>query len=179
MPDALEGQPAFPEVKKVQLQQAVETCRAQLTLLVQILIALVIADVSVTGYAVNSRSSALLGIGAVLPLSMLFVGWTVSRLTIPFLYTAVRLEADFNAGDGLVTTFLSFTESVTYIHEMQSIAKLEDAAVRVERLKHLAIPHLTRNGRIRGRFLLMLIAAAHVCASTSLSLWFGWPVFGK
>jgi len=114
-----------------------------------------------------------------LPLSMLFVGWTVSRLTIPFLYTAVRLEADFNAGDGLVTTFLSFTESVTYIHEMQSIAKLEDAAVRVERLKHLAIPHLTRNGRIRGRFLLMLIAAAHVCASTSLSLWFGWPVFGK
>ena len=45
---------SLPELTKLQLQQSVETYRVQLSLLVQILAVLVVADATVVGYAINN-----------------------------------------------------------------------------------------------------------------------------
>lgn len=56
------------DLERLQLQQAVETYRAQLSLMVQILTILVIADITLVGYAVTAKSAVIVAIGTAFPL---------------------------------------------------------------------------------------------------------------
>jgi hypothetical protein len=51
-----------------QLDQAIQTYRSALTVLVQIMTVLIVANVTVWGYAINYKIAGMIFIGAVFPL---------------------------------------------------------------------------------------------------------------
>src|ERR1017187_8581568 len=77
------------EITKLQLQQAVETYRAQVTALGQIFTALVIGDVTMLGFAAQYKLAILVASAGGFPLTMLFLFLIFARLSIPVLATAV------------------------------------------------------------------------------------------
>lgn len=164
----------------MQLQQAIETYRTQLTLLIQILTILVVGDVTVTGVALNTKVAAAIGLGAVFPLAMVYVGSSVFRLSIPLIYCAVRIETIHSRDrtGGLMSTFIAFTQSAGYLREMQAIARDESLESQTKRLKKIKAPAI-RASIISGRLIMFGLAILHVVVAAVLCVKFGWPLFGK
>lgn len=164
-----------PEFVGLQIEQAMETYRTQISLLIQIMIVLVIADVTVVGYSISTQISGILLIGSLFPIMILYAIYTIHRKMLPALYTAVSLEHRYGGSDvdWLASTFLSTTISTEYVATLKTISSIQDPIERIERLRGVPIVFLG-SGKGVTRIALILVAIGQVIAPVILSLSFGW-----
>lgn len=163
------------EFDRLQFTQSMQTYRAQFTLLVQIATVLVIADVTIVGYAITERIASLLLIGALFPLGILYSIYAVYRLTLPVVYTIISLENKYGGlnANRFASTFLAFIRSPEYVDTLRSIGSVGDPWERIERLRHVSLPHLG-SGKGIGRAMLISVMLGQIAASIVLAMFFNW-----
>jgi hypothetical protein len=171
------------EIVRLQLQQALDTYRTQMTLLVQISTVMVIADCTVLGYSLANKSPAALVVAGVFPLFIRYIIEIVGRLSIPILYSAVNIEQRYGVRgvDSLAATFLSFTSSPEYVQKLCNIASTSGPNGFMERVSQLRVlprPRLGGGGHLVTRGL-MVIALGQIGAGLILHFAFGWPMLGN
>lgn len=144
------------EFVKLQLQQAVDTYRAQLSLEIQIWTVLVLGNASIFGYAVAQKLAGVIWVGIIFPITMRAVGSVVRRTTIPILATAVEIEEKYCEPTirGLVSTFIATSVSPVLLQQLRLAANAEAS----ERMKILTaaqdMPHIIgRNSGTRAALL--------------------------
>lgn len=167
------------EFVKVELEQALETFRTQLSLLVQIVTILVIADATVVGFAVSTQIAGILLIGPLFPIMIIVITSIVFRLAKPVVYTAVSLEHKYGdrSAAWLASTFLSSTVSTEYVAQLKEISSVQDSAERMRRLRSVPAPSFGGTDVRVTRVALIVIAVGQVIAPVVLSLCFGWRLF--
>ena len=163
------------EFARAQFELSVETYLTLLKLLVQMVTVLVLADVTVLGYAITQKISSVLLIGSVFPLMILFHLYVIRRFTMPVVYTAVSLEqrlGDFG-GDWLFSTLMGFTQSAEYIDRLRDISLIEDHAEKIQRLHKMPLPRIG-SGKHIGKLAVATVAVAQIVASMILTVFFNW-----
>jgi hypothetical protein len=166
------------EFAKVEIEQAMETFRVFMSLMIQMITLLALADVTIVGYAVSTQISGILLIGALFPVLVVFVLNRVSRLTFPPIYTAVSLEQKYggDSSDWLASTLLANTISAEYIEKLKKISVIQDNTERIKQLRSVAQPLVgSSKGLTRG--VLILVAIAQVLAPIVLTAFFKWRLF--
>lgn len=168
------------EFARAQLQQAVETYRVQLSLLVQICTVFVVADAATVGYGLQQKFAGALWVGLVFPVAMLMVLRLIIQLTIPVLATAVSIETKYKETDlgGLISTFVAVTISHEFLEQLRSAGMLNTEPGRAKALANLRKPYLFVGGRSLKRLLLLIIIGQAV---VPILLWqfAGWSLLSK
>jgi hypothetical protein len=166
------------EFARLQYEQAIETVRSLLTLLIQIITVLVVADATVVGYAVTTQISGILFIGALFPLMVVYVMYLMFRLIAPVMYTAVNTEHRYPElhSHWLVSTLLSVFLSTTYVTKLQKIGSIQEPAERIEQLRKVPSPFMG-SGRKITRMVLVLVALGQAVAPAILTPLFHWRLF--
>lgn len=171
--------PSEPEVEfvRLQLEQALETYRTQFSLMIQVATVLVIADVTIVGYAISARIAGILLIGAIFPTIILGIMHSAGKWMLPIIYNAVSLESKYGGAniDWLASTLLSTIVSTEYVDRLRSISSIRNADERIAQLRRVPEPLL--GIRSKTRLTLILIAIGQVIAPAILSLVFGWRLF--
>jgi hypothetical protein len=165
----------FPEFSKAQLQQAIETYRTQLTLMVQIQSVLVAGNATVIGLAISSKNAGVFLLGAFFPALIAYMGRGILRLTIPIISTAVSIEDRFGQHDSdtVIKTFLAYAVSPEYVQEVVKTTRTEaDWSKRMEHLRLLPLPLLGVT-----RWILLLAFLFQICMPFALTRIFGWKWF--
>jgi hypothetical protein len=165
------------EFARTQFDQAVETFRTQISLIIQIATVLVVANATVVGYAMSQRTSGILFVGILFPIIILFLADTIFRSTVPIIYTAVSLELEYGNGgsDWLASTFLAFIAPAKYVEKLKAICSIENDDERAKQLRSLASPLFGKRSRMK--LTLIMIAFLELIAPLILYLVFGWPLF--
>jgi hypothetical protein len=166
-----------PEFIKIQFQETIELFRSQLTMLVQAGTFLLLADVTVIGYAMNTRIAGILCIGALFPIMLWFLVTRVNQLMLPVLFTALSLEHRYGdrEGDWLASTFLSTLVSPDYPEQLRRLTSIADPIERLTQLRRFPGPLTTKLGPLPPIFLVG--AVGHLVLPVILSLFFNWRVF--
>jgi hypothetical protein len=158
---------------QLQMTQAIETFRAQLSLLIQILTVLVISDVTILGFAFSSQISGVILVAAIVPLIMIIIVTKISRYMIPVIYTALTLEVKIGKGkpDYLVSTFLSSVVSAKFTKELYEISLVRGYDERIERLRKIRLSMFDKKS---SRYLLLIFSLLQVLVSILLNSIFNW-----
>jgi len=166
---------ALLEFERLQFEQSIETYRAHMKLLIQVITALVVANVAVVGYAIRERIASIVLISGLFPLTVWLLSYIVFRLSFPLFYTMISIEGkyDDDGPDWLMSTFLAFTRSPEYIMKLRSVSSITGLERRMEELRSMPLPWLG-SGKGIGRILLLLVALIQVGVSVVLVLFFNW-----
>lgn len=161
---------------KSQLEQAFETFRVQFSLLTQVASVLVLADVTVIGYAISTKNAGILLIGALFPIIIRRVAQFASKLMLPVIYSAVSLETKYGGAgeDWLASTFLGVL-SIEYIEELKSISTIQDTHQRMAKLR--LSPLILFGKGSKTRLILLLVTLSQIIAPVVLFLFFNWQLF--
>lgn len=166
------------EFVRMQVEQAMETVRAEFTLLVQVVTALLLANVTVAGLALSTQSAGLLLLGFLFPTMILYTLYRIDRALLPVAYTAVNLEAKYGEKntDWLVSTFIAMLSSAEAIGMLKEIGAEQDYTQRITRLRKARVPILA-TGRGIASIALAIVALAQLVAPFILVLAFQWTFF--
>lgn len=82
------------EALRIELQEAITTFRAQITLLVQIAGVIATADALLLGYGFAQRQSAIFLVASLLPVVLSVVGLEFTKYALPVIYVAMKIEDD-------------------------------------------------------------------------------------
>ncbi len=167
------------EFARLQLEQAIATYQTQLSLLVQIITVLVIADATVVGYAISTQIAGILLVGPLFPLIILVISRIIFKLSLPTIYTAVSIEQKYGSAsaDWLASTFVSTIISPDYLNRLKTIALIQDPSDRIKQLKNTPAPSFKGTGAGITKLMLVLIILGQVIAPFILSSYFGWRIF--
>jgi hypothetical protein len=167
------------EFARLQLGQAITTYQTQLSLLVQIITILVIADATVVGYAISTQIAGILLIGPLFPIMIFVVSRIIFKLSLPTVYTAVSIEQKYGNtnGDWLASTFVSTTISPDYLNRLKTIASTQDSSERIKQLRSAPAPSFKGPGTGITKLALVLIMLGQIIAPFILSSYFGWRMF--
>lgn len=161
------------EIPKLVLQQAIETYRVQMTLLIQLITVLVLANVTLIGYAFTSKFGGLLLVGPLFPSMIYCAVRTVFRLSTPIVYAAVTVEQECPPGcDTLMATFLGFAINAEYVEQLRAISRTSDFSERMQQLRELRTPVLRGPWIIRAS--LAVVAIGQPIMAFVTVTWFGW-----
>lgn len=101
------------ELDKLQLQLAIDTYKAQYTLLVALVTALVGADVTFLGYAIRDQNGWICLLGLFFAFAVFAVRRIVYEAMLPVIFTAISIESKYSERSdepmGLMTTFVSMS----------------------------------------------------------------------
>lgn len=133
---------------------------------------------TVVGFAISTQTSGILLIGSLFPIMILCIAYSVFRMMVPVIYTAISLEYKYGASNTyfLATTFLSVTISTEYVDELKSISTIQNPVERIRELRGVVRPLLGSGSRIV-TVALVLVAFGQVIAPIILSLFFDWQFF--
>jgi hypothetical protein len=167
------------EFVRLQYQQAMETYRTQLNLLIQIATVLVVADATVVGYAISTQIAGVLFVGLIFPLALMFINRLIFRFTLPVIYVAISLERKFGSDniDWLATTFISDVVSPAYAASLRLISSITNPVQRIRELRKMSSPEFRPKIRLIGTSTVIAIAIGHIIAPIVLSQYFGWKLF--
>jgi hypothetical protein len=167
------------EFVRLQYQQAIETYRTQLSLLVQIITVLVLADATVAGYAITTQIASVWLIGPLFPIMILVVSVIVFRLMAPILLTAVSIEKRYQADNisWLASTFISAAVSPQYLNQLRDISYITDAEEVTRRLNLLPRPTFSATGSRFTWIALVVLAAGQVLVALACWLFLGWRLY--
>ena len=100
----------YPELEKLEPEQAISAYRAQYAQFVQMTTVLIVANVTIIAYAATTKIAGILFIGAIFPILMFYTHNRTNKMMLPMLYTAIGLENKYGKGssDWLITTLLSY-----------------------------------------------------------------------
>jgi hypothetical protein len=174
-------QPAgISEFAKVQLQQAVDTFRAQLSLIVQICVALIAADAATIGYAIQQKFGAALWVGLFFLVAMIVAIRAILRMTIPIVAIAIAIETRHRdpAISGLLSTFVAVAVSEkSLLEQIRLASQLPSEPERWQALMKIEMPVLF-GGHVT-RYLLYSMIVAQAVAPFLLRYFANWGLVGK
>jgi hypothetical protein len=161
-----------------QLEQTSESYRQIITLTSQIITVLLVANVTLVGYAMSQQIAGILLITPIFPLGIIATVLINARSAVPLVYTFVNLERKYGRGqaDWLGKSFFSFITSERYVEKLLEIGSLPDWQERLARLRKSPLP-IVGSGRGLGRASVALIALAQVVAAFVLWYFFDWRMF--
>jgi hypothetical protein len=121
-----------------EITEALMSYRTSYTLLTQFITVLLIANVSILGFAFDSHNSALFFLGSICPIIILFIRLKVGQRMLPIIYTAFHLEQKLCKEniDLLSTTYIETAFSSSY-KPLQRINYLETHEERMKELKKI------------------------------------------
>lgn len=160
------------EFANLQFEQAIETLRAQASLLTQMIVVLVIANATLIGYAIGTQISGFLFIGPLFSFMILHLTNVMFKAAIPILYIAVSIEGRYGGcqGDWGVSAFLSTLYSPDYVAELRKIDSIQDPVKKFRQLRNISLPQRLSITRI----VFFLLALGQVVAPLILYYFFGW-----
>lgn len=168
------------EFLRQQLDQAIQSYRSALTVLVQIMTVLIVANVTIWGYAINYKTAGLIFIGAIFPLLTIYLFSLVGRLLSPIVFTAYHAEKQLGrASDtALMRLGISVLSGEKFISQLE---KISQAAGRTEQLAELRKLKFTILGQRQGivNAILLAISILQLIAPLLLSYFIGWPIFER
>jgi len=134
--------PVDPYFIRLQIEQSMETYRAQFSLLVQVLTVMIVGDITVIGYGVNARSAGVMLVGALFPILGIYITYRVNKLMMPVIYTAVTLEQKLGKeeADWLASTFVATVSSLELVNTMKQIGQEHDPSERLKKLRRVKLP---------------------------------------
>lgn len=166
------------EFSKLELQEAINTFRTGLSVLVQIVTVLVVANVSILGYAISYKMTGIIFLGALIPLLIIVITRMVSNLLVPAVYTAYAIEkhAGQSQHDNLMQIGITVLSSPDFIQKLDEISQQDGLAARAESLRDLNFSLLgTQKNLI---FLILgLISLLQLLIPFILSSIYHWPMF--
>jgi len=169
----------FGEFIRSEIEQAIETYRSQFAQYVQVLTVLLLADITLIGYALSTQSSGVLLIGVVIPITILYHLYNFSKFMLPALYTAISLEQKYGGRgeDWLATTLFSTAISTEIFRKLEKISTEHSHYQRMSDLRRIKMPPIGGSGRGLSRAFLVLAALGHVIAPIVLTAFFNWRLF--
>ncbi|MBN8654968.1 MAG: hypothetical protein J0M11_04460 [Anaerolineae bacterium] len=168
------------EILNLQLTQAMETYRSQLSLLVTIITVLVVANATVVGYALTTQIASIFFIGSLFPIGILVVARIIFGLSLPVIYTAVNIEKNYVNlidMDWLASTFISVTVAPEYYDKLIQISLMKNRAERIKELRKMPRPSFKGKGRRFIKIALFVVIAGQIIIPFALSAYFGWRLF--
>jgi hypothetical protein len=168
------------EFLRQQLGQAIQSYRSALTVLVQIMTVLIIANVTIWGYAINYKTAGLIFIGAIFPLLTIYLFSLVGRLLSPIVFTAYHAEKQMSreSDSSLMRLGISVLSGEKFISQLEKISDMESRPERLEKLRKLNFLILGHRQGIANS-ILVLISILQLIAPFLLSSLFGWPIFER
>jgi hypothetical protein len=128
----------FEDFERSQWQQAIETFRVQIQLLVQWCSIMMIADVTLVGYAITQRTGITIAVGAIFPLTMVTMIRRFERHARPIIYTALTIEdANSEGVDGVATAYASSSAGPEYVECIRDAGRRATEAERMQALRSL------------------------------------------
>ncbi|MCA9742236.1 hypothetical protein KC734_11890 [candidate division KSB1 bacterium] len=127
------------EFAKLELQEAINTFRTGLSVLVQIVTVLVVANVSIIGYALSNKMSGVIFLGTLIPLLIIVITKMVSRLLIPAVFTAYSVEKSFGetGHESLMRIGLSVLSTAAFLKQLDDIEAKSALKERATGLREL------------------------------------------
>lgn len=167
-----------PEFLRQQLDQAINTYRSGLTVIVQIITVMIVANVSVWGYALNYKIGGMLYLGAIFPLLIFYLIKLVGRLLAPSIYTAYQVEKMLSGSDRefLMRTGISVIADRNLIKTLNELTNLESGEERIKRLRDLRLDILGERQFIV-YIILFFISGIQLAAPIFLARMYNWPIF--
>jgi hypothetical protein len=161
-----------------QLQQSQDAYRLVITLTSQFITVLVVANVTLIGYAISQRVAGILLVGPIFPAGIIVAVLVGRRSALPIAYTVVNLEYKYGrrAADWLGSTFVSIFVNAAYVDELLEVGRIADFHERMARLRKMRGP-LVGSGRGIVRASMILVALVQAAAAIVLWLYFGWRMF--
>mgnify|MGYP005725322691 CR=1 FL=1 len=166
------------EFLRQQLDQAINTYRSGLTVLVQIITILIVANVSVWGYAINYKIAGAAYLGALFPFLVIYLSGLVSRLLKPSIYTAYHAEKELNPGDKdyLMRVGISVISNQEFLNALDEIPNIESYPERVEKIRELKFSILGEQ-KIIAYTILGVLSLIQGLAPVFLAQTYGWRIF--
>lgn len=165
------------EFENLQLAQAMETYRAQLSLLVSIITVLVVANATVVGYAISTQIASIIFIGPLFPIGVLVVTRIIFALSLPVIYTAINIESKHESAvevDWLASTFISVVVAPDYYDRLVKICSIGNRDKRIEELRRMPVPSFKGNGGRFVKIVLFIVIIGQIILPIVLSAYFGW-----
>jgi hypothetical protein len=161
-----------------QLQQHVESYRMVITLTVQLMTVLVLANVTLVGYAISQQIAGILLFGPIFPIGIIATVLMVGRAALPIIYSFVNLERKYGGDriDWLGKTFFSFLVSPKFVQRVLEIGMLPNWPQRYAQLRKLPLA-IVGTGKGIIRVCLGVIALAQIAAALVLWYYFDWRMF--
>lgn len=161
---------------KQQLEQAIRAGLEQITLLIQILTVLAVANVTIVGYAIDKKSGGILFVGGFIPIAAMYILYRGAKFIVPIVYSAAILEDKLGMDKKglLVSTFIEYAISPEYLLELKDVVNIVDSKERISELQRISSP------RIRSRrfnVILGFISCVQFVSPFYLSFYYGWKLF--
>lgn len=168
------------EFLRQQLDQSIQTYRSGLTVLVQIMTVLIVANVTVWGYAINYKISGIIFVGAIFPLLSIYLIYLVGRLLTPVVFTAYHVEKQLGREnhDYLMRLGISVLSGEMFISQLETIGEIKSRPEQLERLRKLKFSILGHRQGIANT-ILVLICILQLIAPVLLSYYVRWPIFER
>jgi len=159
-----------------QIDRATSTFMDQFKLVIQIVTALVVANITILGYAIGTKTAGMIYAGALVPITIIYVLYVASQFMTPIIYTAVNLENKYSQkkNDFLISTFLSYVLSRDYLNSLNKISTIENPDERFRKLRKLGFPIFNRRSF---QIALLILSLEELVLPFLLHYYFGWQYF--
>ena len=168
------------EFIKSQYNQAFEVLRLQINLFIKVSTILVVADVSLIGYAMNQHSAGIVAIGMIFPLVILATISLLGKTLIPVMFTILRIERAFSVGDHnwLGTTYFAFVISEDFKKDLERILEIQNSSSQFYELRKIDPSSIASLVGITSLFhwLIILAAIGQLVSAGILFYFFHWPL---
>ena len=163
------------DITKTEYEQAILIIRDIFTHQANISTVLLVANVTVIGYAISEQISGIILVGAIFPLMIIVSSWTSSRKLVSPIYTAYSIEKKYGGNylGRLLTTSISIDLSPHIIIELEKVDSTGETEEKEKLLKKMWPPMYGRRFTLIDLFLL-LTAIAEIVVPFILTKRFGW-----
>ncbi len=159
---------------EIELQEAFVTFRTQFNLLVQVIAALMAANVAFLGYALTLGKAGVIAIGAIFPLGLLVALSRAHKLMAPILYSTLILEeTHLGPQTGVMYDFLSYVHGQDYVSRLLKLRSIEGIETRRKALRK--IPFVMGDRGVI-RIVCWLAAVGQITLTVVLWRVFHWPL---
>ena len=126
-------------VWKIEYQQTVETFRTQFVILTQVISLLLIANITVVGYALSVQRASPFLAASVISLVLLLVLHGHASVITPIAYRAIVLEKEHIYGaNSLISVFMSLFYSPDVVPTALKISEIENFDEQIRELRKMA-----------------------------------------
>ena len=155
----------------VEYKESLEMYRVELSIWMQIMTALAIANVTVLGFAVSNQKAGLFLVGSSIPILVLLSFIAFRRYLVSIAYRPIMLEAKYGDGSkSFVSTMIASFYSQQFVRELRKLDGLDDNVERIHQLKQL-------KGYVKKRVVIFFlgISVVQIVLVPMLMLVFHWP----
>lgn len=168
------------EFSRTQLESALTTFRWQVETLQQLTTVLLLAVVTLIGFSISARSSAIMMLGAIFPIVLLYAITRTCKSILPVIYAALSTESRYGGldEDRFASVYFGFLLRPEVISQIKALINLPDAQERLNRLR--SMPSSATDGALGGRGLarpgLVLVALGQLAVALALLFFGGWNI---